>query len=253
MTNKIGGYPITTVVKNLIIINFLFFIATDLLDVFFTSRVGAPYNSLRNLFGLYYFDTSLFKPFQIATSMFTHSGPLHFGLNMLTLFFLGPMIEHTLGSKKFLTLYLFSGIGASVVHTLANYFEVSSIMGQMDAESIAFVQEKGYEVIRSGKNYSNELLGSLNSALHIYAVGASGCISGVLMALGMLYPNVELYFMFIPAPIKARTIAIVSVIGSLVFGILNLSSDPIAHFAHLGGLIFGYLILRFWNKAYLLK
>ena len=258
MAGKIGGYSITEVVKNLIIINLLFFLATDVVDTMMASRIGPPFNALRDYFGLYYFDSALFRPFQIVTSMFTHGGITHFALNMLTLFFLGPMIENALGAKRFLILYLLSGVGASVFHTLGNTAEIAMVSSKLTPENIEMVREQGYQVFKSGKNYFNEAgklsnSGILNAALHQYAVGASGCISGVVMALGMLFPNVELYLMFIPVPIKAKHIALFSVVISLILGVLNFSSDPIAHFAHLGGLVTGYCLLRYWKLGYLLK
>lgn len=254
MSSRIGGYPITEVVKNLIIINVLFFIATDVVDVFMTSPVKAPFSSLKDMLGLHYFQNNVtFRPFQLVTSMFTHGGIMHFAFNMMTLFFLGPMIENRLGAKRFLLLYLISGLGASVLHTLGNYTEVASLTSQVTPENLEIVKEKGYQVLQNGQYFNNPALQSLNLVYNNLAVGASGCISGVIMALGMLFPNVQLYLMFIPAPIKAKYIALGSVVISLIFGILNFSSDPIAHFAHLGGLLTGYIILRIWKEGYLLK
>lgn len=243
----------TEVVKNLIIINLLFFLATDLLDVIMTSPIGDPFGSLKHMLGIYYFGSETFRPFQIATSMFTHGDFMHIAFNMLTLFFLGPMMENRLGAKKFLLLYLVSGIGATILHILWHHYEVQSLMSQVSPENFAFIKEKGYEVIQNNRNYADPVFGGLNSAYNGMAVGASGCISGVIMAWGMLYPNLKMQFLLIPFAFKAKHIAIFAVFASIVYGFMGVEGDNTAHFAHLGGLLTGYIVLRIWGEGYLLR
>ena len=230
---------ITEVVKNLLIINTLVFIVTFLAPGYFANLFGITatecYNgSMERFFSVYYPGSECFKPFQLATNMFSHGGLYHFALNMMSLFFIGPIVEMTLREKRFLTLYLLSGIGGTVFYLAKQaailYFGTGSFeILSLDLYS-SQAQKQAAQIVTYGS-----------------ALGASGAISGLLVALGITNPNLKLYLMFIPIPIKAKHLAIFGAALSLVLGVVGFpgSVGGIAHFAHLGGMVFAYLYLMF--------
>jgi membrane associated rhomboid family serine protease len=160
-------------------------------------------------FALWPIGSPYFEPYQVFTHMFTHGSIGHIFFNMFALWTFGKILENVWGAKRFLNFYLISGIGAAVVHLTVQYF-----LG-------------GYAP----------------------AVGASGAIMGVLVAFGYLFPNTELYILFIPFPIKAKWAVIGYVAIDLFGGIANFSGDNIAHFAHLGGALTGFILVLLWNKG----
>lgn len=204
---------LTPAVKNLIVLNVGIFIiqllssevaviidGRGVLDMDLVSKYGALFH---------YGDASFnFKAWQIFTHAFLHGGIPHLFFNMLGLFFFGPILEATLGERKFLTLYIVCILGAAAAHMVfANYY------------------------------------------LHQYipAVGASGAVVGILIATAIFYPNMEvqLYFLF---PLKLKYLAILYVAFDLFGGVSNRAGDNIAHFAHLGGALFAYLLVYYWKK-----
>ncbi|NVK28665.1 MAG: rhomboid family intramembrane serine protease [Flavobacteriia bacterium] len=201
------------VIKNLIIINVLFFVATLVLGN------SMNYN-LVNLLGLHYFENPSFGVWQVITHMFMHS-PLDFGhifLNMLILWMFGTRLENQWGSKRFLNFYLLCGLGAAALHMGVLWYEFNY---------------GATNLVRGTAYYTN-------------AVGASGAIYGILLAYGMMYPNepIYLYFLF---PIRAKYFVAILAILELFNGVTNPGST-VAHFAHLGGMLFGYFILRYWRR-----
>ena len=154
-----------------------------------------------------------FKSWQIITHMFMHAGIMHIAFNMLTLASFGPVLENVLKEKKFLILYFLSGIGAFLLHSLWLYFEMVSTEQIVDARML----------------------------------GASGAIFGVVAGFTALYPNAEMFIMFIPFPIKAKVLLPIVIIGSLYFGITG-GGGNIAHFAHIGGAAVGYLLVKYWGR-----
>jgi membrane associated rhomboid family serine protease len=187
-------------VKNLIIINVVVFIAQMVLD----KTIG-----LTDILALYPINSDEFKPYQIATHMFAHGSPFHIFFNMFGLYMFGRVLENVWGPKRFLLFYLISGVGAALVHLLVQY-----------------------------------LTGGFSSA-----VGASGAIMGILAAFAYLFPNTELYLMFIPIPIKAKWAVIGMIALDLYLGMGQYSGDNIAHFAHLGGALTGFILVLIWNKT----
>lgn len=164
--------------------------------------------------GLWPIGNPYFKPWQIVTHMFAHaaSGPsmfLHILFNMFTLWMFGRILENVWGSKRFLIFYMICGLGAAAAHLGMQYY-----MGGADD----------------------------------VAVGASGAVFGVLVAFAMTFPNTELYLMFIPVPIKAKWAVIGLIALDLFGGVSQVSGDNIAHFAHLGGALTGFILLKVWNK-----
>lgn len=222
---------IPPVVLNLIIINCLCLFAS----VVFQSR-GIYLN---NILGLHYFSASSFNVVQLITYMFMHGGISHLFFNMFSLYMFGRTLEHVWGSKRFLIYYMVTGIGAGLVQELVWWFQVRDML------SHEMIQLGQYTISRSDFliNYLPEYL---NRAF--LTVGASGAVFGLLLAFGMLFPNASLYMMFIPVPIKAKYFVIGYGVLELFLGVSSFNGDNIAHFAHLGGMIFGYILIKIWKK-----
>ncbi|MDN5285355.1 MAG: Rhomboid-like protein [Mucilaginibacter sp.] len=224
---------IPPVVKNLLIINIICFIPF----IVFSDQV---YNGLviRN-FGMFYLNSPYFKPWQIVSYMFLHGGWGHIFFNMFALFSFGPIVEYAMGSKKFFNFYFICGIGAIIMQLLVQAYEVHAITGaftisdpKVDASYLAFGAQQGQK---------------LYDIYHAPIVGASGAIFGLLIAFGMLYPNMELMIMFIPVPIKAKYLIPVYVVVELFLGVEQFSGDSVAHFAHLGGALIGFILVKYWR------
>jgi len=224
------------VTKNLIIIN-----VAMLLLTFLFQRLGLNLNAI---LGMFYFQSPFFKPWQIVTHMFMHGGIGHIFFNMYALWIFGKTLESVWGSKRFLIYYLVTGLGAAFFHQLVNYIQF--------APDILALKE-AYSVNRVNPALLNEILVPGNQFYQIGrelirpTVGASGAVYGVLLAFGMLFPNTPLFIMFIPIPIKAKWLVIGFGALELFLGITQ-SGGNIAHFAHLGGMIFGFFLIRYWNK-----
>lgn len=208
---------IPPVVKNLIILNVMMFLITLLTGNFMYEK-----------FSLFYFQSPLFKPYQIITHMFMHGGFFHILFNMYTLFIFGSVLENVWGGKKFLLYYLVTGVGAAIIHSLVMYMEASSLAHAMEAGNF-LAQEKMFALMRTP------------------TVGASGAIYGLLLAYGMLFPNNVMQLLFPPVALKAKYFVLIFGALELFLGLSDTGSD-IAHFAHLGGMIFGYFLIIYWKK-----
>jgi membrane associated rhomboid family serine protease len=225
------------VTKNLIIINVVMLVGAILFERMF--RVN-----LNGVLGMFYFQSPFFKPWQIVTHMFMHGGLGHIFFNMYALWIFGKTLESVWGSKRFLIYYLITGLGAAFFHQLVNYIQF--------APDIAALKD-AYSVNRINHALLTEILSPGNPFYQIGrelmrpTVGASGAVYGVLLAFGMLFPNTPLFIMFIPIPIKAKWLVIGFGALELFLGITQ-SGGNIAHFAHLGGMIFGFFLIRYWNK-----
>lgn len=218
---------IPTVVKNLLIINILFFIAT----LVFESK--GIY--LVKLLGVYYFDSPNFHIWQVITYMFMHGGFAHIAFNMFALFTFGSTLEYTMGSKRFLNFYLITGLGALVLQMLVQAIEVHQIAGSFTINITNFTSSNHEHIRTLSEIYLSPM------------VGASGAIFGLLIAFGILYPDAELLILFIPVPVKAKYIIPAYVVLELILGVAQFSGDSIAHFAHLGGALFGFILIKFWH------
>jgi len=141
-----------------------------------------------------------------------------------------------------------TGLGAAILHSLVNYFQVINATELMTSEQINTVLKEGFSVIQQGKNYIDPQMAKLNLLANIPTVGASGAVFGILLAFGMLFPNTELFLMFIPIPIKAKYFVIGYGLIELFSGIANRQGDNVAHFAHLGGMIFGFILIKIWSR-----
>ncbi|HBS88574.1 MAG: rhomboid family intramembrane serine protease [Bacteroidetes bacterium GWF2_38_335] len=242
MNNFRSGFGnIPPVVKNLLIINVLFFLATLVLQ--------ARNNfDLNGYLGLYYPASENFKPVQFVTYMFLHGSFFHLFFNMFALYMFGRMIEMVWGPKRFFIYYFVTGIGAAITQLAIAYFQAAPIEAQLPAEAINAVIKEGPAILDTQRNWSDPLIGKLNLIYNIPMVGASGAIFGILLAFGMLFPNVELMLLFPPIPIKAKYMVIFYGLAEFYFGVANRSGDNVAHFAHLGGMLFGIIFIFVWNK-----
>lgn len=218
---------IPTVVKNLLIINVIFFIATL---VFQNMGIQLAY-----YLGAFYFNSPFFKIWQPITYMFMHGGWTHIFFNMFALYMFGPAIEYYMGSKRFFNYYFITGLGALALQMLVQAIEVHGILG-----SFIFDQNIQY-------NLTPENLQKIQAIYSEPMVGASGAIFGVLVAFGVLYSETSLYIMFIPIPVKAKYAVIGYIVVELYLGLSQHQGDSVAHFAHLGGALFGYILLKFWG------
>ncbi|WP_319231402.1 rhomboid family intramembrane serine protease [Draconibacterium orientale] len=229
------------VVKNLILANVVFFLITIVLK-----QSGTD---LYPILGLHFPLSEKFKLHQFFTYMFMHSsqGIGHIFFNMFALYMFGRVLESVWGPKRFLTFYLVTGIGAAVLHMVVTYFEYQSLIGKMSPDQIAYVKEVGYQIWSEGKNFSDPMAGKLNAILNTPTVGASGAVFGILLGFGMLFPNTELMLLFPPIPIKAKYFVIGYGALELFFGVSGIQGS-VAHFAHLGGMLFGYFMIKYWNK-----
>ncbi len=225
------------VVKNLLIINTLFFIGT----IAFSSRID-----LNEYLGLHYFTSPVFRPHQLVTYMFMHGSFTHILFNMFALWMFGNALENVWGSKRFLVYYMVTGIGAGLIQLLVLYFRISHIESGLDPEMISYVQEKGYDLLMEGKNFADPVIGKLNLLINTTTIGASGAVFGILLAFGMMFPN-SLIYVFFAIPVKAKYFVMIYGAIELFSGISG-TADNVAHFAHLGGMIFGYLLLLYWKK-----
>jgi membrane associated rhomboid family serine protease len=226
------------VTKNLIIINVLFWFTT-----IFMSKID-----LTGMLGLHYPASKDFRLYQLVSYMFMHGGFMHIFFNMFALYMFGRVLESEWGSKRFLTYYMVTGIGAGLINILVAYIRISAVTSNMDPEIVAMVYREGTMILKQGKNYADPMLGQLNILVNTTTVGASGAVFGILLAFGMMFPNAPLYIIPFPFPIKAKYLVVVYGIISLFAGFANFSFDNIAHFAHLGGMLFGIVMVLYWRK-----
>ncbi len=268
---------ISPVVKNLLILNVLFFIATYIVGKYLSpgNDFGLANPMVRHL-ALFFPKSDFFEPYQFITYMFMHGSVPHILFNMYALWMFGTAIENAWGGKRFLFYYLFTGIGAAALHTLVNYFVFSGISAEItafsntpspelfkqfiDAHRDGFNQDFVNHLIELYHSWSmnpddqmfvsvaiRDMNFILTAMQNIPTVGASGAIFGILLAFGMMYPNARLMLLIPPIPIKAKWFV-------LGYGVLELAlgfSQPgssIAHFAHVGGMLFGYILIRYWNR-----
>ncbi|MCG2417907.1 rhomboid family intramembrane serine protease [Aequorivita sp. F47161] len=234
---------ITETVKFLLILNVLFFIGTQ-----FTGGLAD------RLFALYYFENPSFQYWQPLTSMFMHANFFHILFNMYALWAFGSPLEIRWGQKKFLFFYFSAGLGSALIYSLVNYyffhvgFEAIEALGNTSVD----VWNMFHNTLAPGSyrqipGIDAGVLERAFSAWNVPAVGASGAIYGVLVAFGMLFPNVELMLIFLPIPIKAKYFIPAIILLDLVLGITG-APTGIAHFAHLGGALFGFIMAWYWKK-----
>ena len=231
--------PIT---RNIIIINIVVFILTYVLQTDLMYRYLAAF----------YPFSPFFHSWQIITHMFMHGSFMHILFNLMTLYSFGPVLEQVLGDKKYVLLYFVSGLGAFFLFNLWNFVEVEQIKsslqslgfdlaGYMDGERVSF---KGNSAaILEQQNLVNQL----QSIISVPMVGASGAIFGVIAAFATLYPDAKIMLMFIPVPVKVKYLMPVVIIVSIYLGISG-NAGGIAHLAHVGGALVGFILAKIWKK-----
>ena len=229
-----------TITKNLLIINVLMFLGTLVAE-----RYGLR---LQDLLALHYVRSDLFNPAQLITYMFMHGGFTHLFFNMFAVWMFGRILEQVWGAKRFLTYYLVCGIGAGLIQELVTTIHfISSIQG-MPEGAVEAVLNEGSKALSQGMNYVDSSMAMLNVVVNGSVVGASGAVYAILLAFGMLFPNEQMYVFPLPFPIKAKFFVIGYAVIELMSGLANNPADNVAHFAHLGGMLFGWLLIIYWRK-----
>ena len=225
------------VVKNLIIINVVMLVGLYAFQYLFRTN-------LNYTLGMFYVQSPLFQPWQIVTHMFMHGGFFHLFFNMWALWIFGKTLESVWGSKRFLTYFLITGLGAAFLHQLVYFIDLGSQINAIkEYYNVATLNEGVLSKILEPGNPFYET----GRALTIPTVGASGAVFGILLAFGMLFPNTPLILIPFPFPIKAKWMVIGYGALELYLGLSQPGSN-IAHFAHLGGMIFGFILIKYWNK-----
>lgn len=250
---------ITPMVRNILILNVVAFLAFNVLFV-----GGA------DQFALYDFQSLNFRPYQLLTHMFMHGNGMHLFSNMFSLFIFGPMLESRWGGQRFLTFYLITGLGASLLYSGVRAYEFNQL--RQDSEqyvsapspvNFLHFQEKHLDnqYLSVAENFRREpdnpglITGTVNLVKQAYSeitnvpmVGASGAVFGILMAFGMLFPNTELMLLFFPFPIKAKYFVMLYGAFELYAGVQRAPGDNVAHYAHLGGMLFAFILIKFWER-----
>jgi len=257
-------FRLTPVVKNLLIINVVVFLlqimlkSVDVTGFLALHRLGSPN----------------FAPYQFFTYMFAHGSFEHIIFNMLGLVFLGPMLEQFWGPKKFITFYLVTGVGAALLYTGIEVFEMRSLRNDVETyleaptpdnfaifvdENNRYFNNQVYEFqdefsqnadnpqyIQQSKSYVQGLYDEIR--LRRSMLGASGAVYGILMAFGLLFPNTQLMLLIPPIPIKAKYLVLFLGGYAIWAGFSRNPGDPVAHFAHLGGMIFAFIMIKYWQS-----
>jgi membrane associated rhomboid family serine protease len=231
---------IPTVTKNILIINVLLFLAS-----FLAARMGID---LDTYLGLHFFLAKDFNVAQLITYMFMHAGIAHIFFNMFAVWMFGSLLERTWGSRRFLSYYLVCGIGAGIIQMVVAYVRMRMVERGMSAEAIQMVYNEGAQVLASHQNYMNPDMGRLNLIINSTTIGASGAVFGILLGFGLLFPNERLFIFPLPVPIKAKYFVAGYALIELWSGFANNPNDNVAHFAHLGGMIFGFFLILYWRK-----
>ena len=211
-----GGFlsRIPTVTKNLILVNVLVFVATLINE-----------NFMIGTFGLFYPTSPFFRWWQVVTHMFMHGGFWHILFNMYTLFIFGVVVERIIGPKKFLLFYVVCGLGAAALQMGTQYIEMQAFLNSGSEAAL-----KGIAVLKSTPT-----------------VGASGAIYGVLIGYAMLFPQSKMTLIFPPVTLSAKWMVIIFAAIELFTGVVGFA-DGVAHFAHLGGMLIGWIMIKWWRK-----
>lgn len=252
-------FSLSPVVRVLLIINVLVFLVTN--------------ESIINQFGLHSFLSDKFNPIQLLTHMFLHGGFNHIFSNMIGLVVFGPMLEQFWGPRRFTFFYFFTGLGAAFLFSGINYFEMHDVYetiqnyrlnaGYDNFLSFVDLHAGSYydglvpfiEKFKAYPNDSNNIQDSVTIVNRIFTnqidepmVGASGAIFGVIMGFGLLFPNTQLFLLFPPIPVKAKYLVIFYGAFELYSGVYRAQADNVAHFAHIGGMLFAFILVKYWGS-----
>ena len=266
---RFGGNPLTSlpeVVKNILIINVLMLLAT-----FVAAQSGV---NLNEILGLHHWSSDKFKIYQLVTYMFMHGGFMHLFFNMFAVWMFGKVLEEVWGSKRFLIFYMVTGIGAGLVQMVVNSIDLGMLESAIetyaqnptpaafeafiDANVPSYYEGSFREIVRQwvlnpgATGYMMDSVAISRELLELkrdtVTVGASGSVFGVLLAFGMMFPNVQLMLLIPPIPLKAKYFVILYGLMELYLGISRNPTDNVAHFAHLGGMLFGFILIMYWRK-----
>ena len=236
-----GFFGLPPVVKNIILINVLMLLA----DYAVKSVFGMD---LTMILGLYFPKSEHFMPVQIITHMFMHGGFWHIFFNMYALYIFGQVLENVWGPKRFFIYYMVCGIGAAFIHESVILYQYYKLMNIITPEQLQMVLDNGSTYFNQGKVFTDETMKALQLILNVPTVGASGAVFGILLAFGVLFPNTQLMLLFPPIPIRAKYF--VMIYGGIeLYLALTQPYSNIAHAAHLGGMLFGYILIRYWRKT----
>jgi membrane associated rhomboid family serine protease len=236
-----GFLGLPPVVKNIIMLNVLMLLALYAAQSVFGI-------DLNNVLGLYFPKSEQFMPLQIVTHMFMHGGFWHIFFNMYALYIFGQVLENVWGPKRFFIYYIVCGLGAAFTHETVIAFQYNHLAQSLSPENLQLVLNEGTAFFKQGQGFSDPDMLKLQMLLNTPTVGASGAIFGVLLAFGVLFPNTQLMLLLPPIPIKAKYL--VTVYGALeLYLAVTQPGSNIAHAAHLGGMFFGYLLIRYWRKT----
>jgi rhomboid-like protein len=238
LRNLINNIPPVT--KNLLLLNILMYIVL-------LSGGANEYGGLilNQKLGMHYVYSPLFEPYQIISHMFCHGNFPHLLFNMFALVTIGSLLEKVWGPKRFLIFYFITGLGALFLHEAALAFDLHRAIGSINAHDVVFNE--------TSINYNRFVYDTFqaNKIVETYitpVVGASGAVFGLLIGLAMLFPNIELMIIFLPIPIKAKYLVPVLIVIELTLGVNNFEMDNVAHFAHLGGALFGFIMIKIWKR-----
>jgi membrane associated rhomboid family serine protease len=252
---------LTPMVRNLLLITVAAYLIPSILG---WSRINA-------YLGLWHISSPNFQPYQFFTYMFAHGGFMHLLFNMLGLIFLAPMLEQFWGPKRFLTFYLITGIGAGIFYEGVKYAQTIPMKNKMEEytanpnpddfavymakyapqhynglyDFIEYYSEHPAEGRRQSISYVEQVYAAV---INVPMVGASGAIYGILMAFGMLFPNTQLMLLFPPIPIKAKYFVLILGGFAIYSQLMNSGGDNVAHLAHLGGMLFAFIMIKIWAK-----
>jgi membrane associated rhomboid family serine protease len=252
-------FSLSPVVRVLLIINVLVFFVTD--------------ENVIQQFGLHSFLSESFNPTQIITHMFLHGGFGHLFSNMIGLVVFGPMLENFWGPRRFTFFYFFTGIGAAFLFSGINYIEMRDVyqavldyrVNPTPDGFLTFIDKEApslYDRLQpvmdqfqrlpndaQTKEYTLRIVNKIyDEQISQPMVGASGAIFGVIMGFGLLFPNTQLFLLFPPIPIKAKYLVLIYGAYELYTGVYQAQSDNVAHFAHIGGMLFAFILVKFWNS-----
>ena len=252
---------ITPIIRAIIFIN---------IAVFVVQSINPQYDRMIvSLFGLHYFTSELFNPIQLVTYMFVHADFSHILGNMFGLFFLGPILEMFWGGKRFLIFYFITGIGAGLLYMGLKYYDFHALqiaseayinhpdLNQFQGLIQKFYSEgipsSVYNLVANASNISLKesvfvVEESMKAVLNTPMIGASGAVFGIMAGFGILFPNTELMLLFFPFPIKAKYFVTFYAIYEIYSGLNKMPGDNVAHFAHIGGMIFAFILIRIWGN-----
>ena len=232
---------LTDVIKHLIIINVILFFIPELLQI-----------DITNILALHFPKNEHFGFWQYASHIFMHGSATHLLFNMYGLWAFGTPLEQMWGKNKFIFFYFSAGIGAGLIYSLVNYYQFNGVYEQLI--NLGMSSTEIQSILESGSyneaiiNISNEKMSEFYSLYHTPAVGASGAVYGILVAFGIAFPNAKLAMIFLPIPIAAKYFIPLMILGDLFFGVTKYSIGNVAHFAHVGGAIIGFIIAWYWKK-----